>query len=52
MLFNTFQQWNIAVGSKMAAAGKAGTFSSWMLEESDLIQHAARWLLQHIFKKP
>lgn len=30
------------LGSKMAAAGKAGTFSSWMFEESDLIQHAAR----------
>jgi hypothetical protein len=26
----------------MAAAGKAGTFSTWMLEESDLIQHAAK----------
>jgi len=30
------------LGGKMAAAGKAGTFNSWMLEESDLIQHAAK----------
>lgn len=30
------------LGGKMAAAGKAGTFSSWMFQESDLIQHAAR----------
>jgi len=30
------------LGKKMAAAGKAGTFSSWMFEESDLIQHAAK----------
>jgi len=31
-----------SLGKKMAAAGKAGTFSSWMFEESDLIQHAAK----------
>merc|ERR1712012_1379056 len=30
------------LGKKMAAAGKAGTSSSWMFEESDLIQHAAK----------
>ena len=30
------------LGSKMAAAGKAGVFDTWMLEESDLIQAAAR----------
>ena len=30
------------LGKKMAAAGKAGTFDSWMFEESDLIQHAAK----------
>jgi len=31
-----------SLGKKMAAAGKAGTYSSWMFEESDLIQHAAK----------
>jgi len=31
-----------SLGKKMAAAGKAGTYASWMLEESDLIQHAAK----------
>lgn len=30
------------LGTKMAAAGKDGTFNTWMLEESDLIQSAAR----------
>merc|ERR1719461_1804803 len=30
------------LGTKMAQAGKAGTYSSWMFEESDLIQHAAK----------
>jgi len=30
------------LGKKMAAAGKAGTYSSWMFEESDLIQHAGQ----------
>jgi len=30
------------LGKKMTAAGKAGTYSSWMFEESDLIQHAAK----------
>merc|ERR1719166_567515 len=30
------------LGTKMAEAGKAGTYSSWMFEESDLIQHAAK----------
>ena len=31
------------LGAKMAAAaGKAGVFDTWMLEESDLIQAAAR----------
>ncbi|TRY71177.1 hypothetical protein TCAL_12351 [Tigriopus californicus] len=30
------------LGQKMAKAGKAGTFSTWMLDESDLIQAAAR----------
>merc|ERR1719360_217053 len=30
------------LGSKMAKAGKAGTFDSWMFEESDLIQHAGK----------
>merc|ERR1719402_1127854 len=30
------------LGGKMAKAGKAGTYSSWMFEESDLIQHAAK----------
>lgn len=30
------------LGKKMAAAGKAGTYSTWMFEESDLIQHAAK----------
>jgi len=31
-----------SLGKKMAAAGKAGTYSTWMFEESDLIQHAAK----------
>jgi acyl-CoA oxidase len=31
-----------SLGEKMAAAGKAGTYDSWMFEESDLIQHAAK----------
>jgi len=31
-----------SLGKKMAAAGKAGTFSSWMFEESDLIQLASK----------
>merc|ERR1712241_1047217 len=30
------------LGLKMAKAGKDGTFNTWMLEESDLIQGAAR----------
>merc|ERR1719510_529606 len=30
------------LGQKMAVAGKAGTYDSWMFEESDLIQHAAK----------
>ena len=30
------------LGEKMAKAGKDGTFNTWMLEESDLIQGAAR----------
>jgi len=30
------------LGKKMASAGKAGTYNSWMFEESDLIQHAAK----------
>jgi len=30
------------LGKKMAKAGKAGTFNTWMFEESDLIQHAAK----------
>jgi len=30
------------LGKKLAAAGKAGTYQSWMFEESDLIQHAAK----------
>jgi len=30
------------LGMKMAKAGKEGTFNTWMLEESDLIQAAAR----------
>ena len=30
------------LGKKMAAAGKAGTYESWMFEESDLIQHAGK----------
>ena len=30
------------LGAKMAAVGKAGVFDTWMLEESDLIQSAAR----------
>merc|ERR1719309_114922 len=30
------------LGGKMAAAGPAGTYNSWMMEESDLIQHAAK----------
>ena len=30
------------LGEKMAKAGKEGTFKTWMLEESDLIQAAAR----------
>merc|ERR1719411_1970434 len=30
------------LGTKMAAAGKAGTYESWMFEESDLIQHAGK----------
>lgn len=31
-----------SLGKKMAAAGKAGTYTSWMFEESDLIQDAAK----------
>jgi len=30
------------LGGKMAAAGKAGMFNTWMMEESDVIQGAAR----------
>merc|ERR1712200_308014 len=30
------------LGTKMKKAGKAGTYSSWMFEESDLIQHASK----------
>jgi len=30
------------LGKKMAAAGKAGTYNSWMFEESDLIQHCGK----------
>jgi len=30
------------LGAKMKAAGKAGTYESWMFEESDLIQHAGK----------
>jgi len=30
------------LGGKMAKAGKAGTYDSWMFEESDLIQHAGK----------
>ena len=30
------------LGGKLAKAGKAGTYDSWMFEESDLIQHAAK----------
>ena len=31
-----------SLGKKMAKAGKAGTYDSWMFEESDLIQHAGK----------
>ena len=31
-----------SLGEKMAAAGRDGTFTTWMLHESDLIQMAAR----------
>merc|ERR1719322_1997284 len=30
------------LGQKMVKAGKAGTYESWMFEESDLIQHAGK----------
>merc|ERR1711931_482766 len=30
------------LGKKIAKAGKAGTYDSWMFEESDLIQHASK----------
>ena len=30
------------LGKKMAAAGKEGMFNTWMMQESDLIQAAAR----------
>lgn len=30
------------LGKKMVKAGKAGAFDTWMYEESDLIQHAAK----------
>ena len=30
------------LGEKMAASGKAGSFGTWMYDESDLIQHAAK----------
>jgi len=30
------------LGDKMAKAGREGTYKTWMLEESDLIQAAAR----------
>jgi hypothetical protein len=32
----------IYLGTKMKKAGKAGTYDSWMFEESDLIQHASK----------
>jgi len=38
MEVNLFTQ----LGKKMMAAGKAGTFNTWMLQESDLIQNAAK----------
>lgn len=31
-----------SLGKKMALAGKAGTYDSWMFEESDLIQHCGK----------
>merc|ERR1711892_1633871 len=31
-----------SLGKKMALAGKAGTYDSWMFEESDLIQHSGK----------
>merc|ERR1712034_127553 len=31
-----------SLGKKMALAGKAGTYESWMFEESDLIQHCGK----------
>merc|ERR1711953_477891 len=30
------------LGQKMAKAGKAGTYDTWMFEESDLIQHCGK----------
>merc|ERR1719328_885341 len=30
------------LGQKMAKAGKAGTYESWIFEESDLIQHCGK----------
>ena len=30
------------LGTKMASAGKEGMFNTWMMEESDVIQAAAR----------
>jgi hypothetical protein len=35
----------------MAAAGKAGTYNSWMFEESDLIQLAAKVTHKYNFHK-
>ena len=32
----------LQLAEKMAKAGKEGTFQTWMLQESDLIQGAAR----------
>ena len=36
------------LGEKMAKAGREGTFKTWMLEESDLIQKAARAYGDHL----
>merc|ERR1719461_1048439 len=40
-----------ALGEKMAAAGRDGTFTTWMLHESDLIQPAARGFGDNLIAK-
>lgn len=38
----TKENWLQTLGKKLMAAGKAGLFDTWMMQESDLVQAAAR----------